>query len=357
MLTLVADNLPRFMTCNGSVNMPSHQPFNVNDETRNEGIAAHWLIEQAHKGRFSPEELIDRKAENGVFITAEMVEHVTPYLDAIKGRGEVECVTSYGDQHFQINGRADWVGYTNHTLYVSDFKYGWGIIEPQDNWTLISHAVGWIFKNPNLSVEEITFAIFQPRPHHPLGKIRNHTITFEELWQKWQILHNALLNPTNTLQTSGHCKRCPALASCPAALQAGMNAIDVSEIAYVADVDNEALSAILSNIEVAIKHLENSKKAYGEMALHRIKAGQIIRNYGIERELTNKQWKEGITVETAQLLTGKNIAKNQLMTPAQALKAGVSQEAIDALTERREKGVKLVRIDADTAARKILTIK
>lgn len=338
--------------------MPQHSRFNIDDTVRNEGNAAHWLIEQVHKRIHGTDELVNCKAPNGIFITEEMIEHVTPFLEAIRGKGMVECVTSYGDgQNYQVNGRADWLDYEPSaqlcTLYVDDFKYGWGIIEPKDNWTLISHALGWIFKNPNLPVHSVVFRIYQPRPHHPLGKMREAVYTIDEIHAKWEELKAALSNPKETLNTSNHCKDCPALVACPAAQKAGMNAVDVSEALYVADVDNANLAFLLDQIDRAIKVLESSKKAYGELALHRLKKGEIVPGYGTEKDLTNKQWKEGITVETAKLITGKDLSKNQLVTPAQAVRAGVDESIIDTLCERREKGVKLAKMDANVIVKKL----
>jgi len=361
MLTLKADDLPRFMTCNGYRNMPHNAPFNVDDTDRDEGNAAHWLVEQVHSGKHTPDELVDRKAFNGVFITDEMVEHATPYLDAIMGKGKVECDTSYSDERtYNIRGRADHIEYETKyekggsTLYVSDFKYGWGIVEPKGNWTLISHALAWIFQNSHAPLENgIVLRIFQPRPHHPEGKIRQYHYTRDELIELWQQLATTLTNPKDELRTSEHCRKCPALASCPAALKASMNAIDVSETPYVADVDDATIGWLLDNFDRAIKTLEQSKKAYSEKALHRIKAGAIVPGYARETELTNRQWKTGITVETAPMLTGMDLSKKELITPTQAIKKGLSEEVINSLSERREKGSKLVRVNADQAVKKM----
>jgi hypothetical protein len=356
MLTLIADELPRFMACNGSRLMPPNPRFNIDDTVRNEGNAAHWLIEQVHKGIHRAEELVNHKAPNGVFITEEMVEHVTPFLEAIQGRGMVECVTSHGDgKYYQVNGRADHIEYNSQScrLDVSDFKYGWSIIEPYPNWTLTSHAIGWMNANPDKPVSKINFRIFQPRPHHTLGKIREWMITGNELRYAMIDLFRILSAPDDILNTGKYCKDCPAFVTCPAAQKAEMNAIDVSEMAYVADVDDKSLAFLLDNIARSLKILEQAEKAYSELALHRLKAGKIIPGYAKETELTNKQWKDGINVETAKILLGKDLSKPALITPAQAVKKGISQAAIDSLCERREKGAKLVRMDADTAVRKL----
>jgi hypothetical protein len=102
-----------------------------------------------------------------------------------------------------------------------------------------------------------------------------------------------------------------------------------------------------------MKILKQKHEAYSELALHRLKAGKIVPGYSAEKDLTNRQWKDGVTVELAPLLFGKDISKKQLVTPPQAIAMGVPEDAVNALTERREKGVKLARMDADKAVKKM----
>ncbi len=356
MLTLTATDLPRFFACNGSINMPQHVAFNVDDTVRNEGNAAHWLIEQVCKQTHTLDELVDRKAFNGVYITAEMIEHVTAFLAANKPTALIECDTSYGDgQRYQINGRADRIAYVEETqtLYVDDFKYGWSIVEPAENWTLLSHVFGWLFRNHDTAVQSVVLRIFQPRPHHPLGHVREKSYAIHEIRSMWERLYNILLNPLNELNTGKHCRNCPAMASCPASIKAQMNAVDVSETPYVSDIDNKNLGFILDQFDRSIKLLEQGKKAYTELALHRLKKGEIIPNYFPEKSQTNRQWKKGITPETMKILTGVEISdKPKLITPAQAIRKGISEETVNLFCERHDKTVTLTRMDADTAAKK-----
>lgn len=352
MLIITADELLRVVPCNGSLGMPKHQEFQPDDTVRKEGDAAHWLIEQVFKRKFTTDELVDRPAPNGVYINSDMVEHVTPFLDLIAGKGDVEVVTSYGDgQTYQVNGRADHIELDApepeaDELIIDDFKYGWSPIEPEMNWTLLSHAFGWLFANTGNQIKKVTLRIYQPRPHHPAGRLRTVTYSIEQMWEFWATLQKTLTAPTNELVTGKHCYKCASLATCPAAQKAGMNAIEISEMAYVADMDDSTLAFLLNQTERAQKTLDQNYKAYKEMALHRIKAGRIVPGYAVQKDLTNKNWKKGIDVTTVQLLTGKNLAKKQeLITPAQAIKAGVPQEVIDSLCERHEKGVSLAKID------------
>lgn len=354
-LTVTATDLPRLMACNGSRLMGgSTPPVNAADTVRDEGNAADWLVAQVYSGKFTAEELVDRAAPNGIYITVEMVEYLEEYLKDIQN-SQIEVDTSYAGQNWQVNGRADRIAYkpASAHLIVGDLKYGWGIIEPHGNWTLISHAVGWIARNPTLPVNEISFIIFQPRPYHPDGQIRTWTITREHLMELYGQINATLSNPSDMLVTGSHCYRCPALALCPAARLAQMNAIDASEQAFEDDIDNENLSFQLDHIARAIKVLEQRFDAFKELATHRVRHGEVVRNYVLENELTNRQWKGHVTPELLTIMTGKDLTKKNLITPNQAEKAGVSKDVVAAFTERRNKGVKLVRKDIDAQARKM----
>ncbi|RUW55630.1 DUF2800 domain-containing protein [Mesorhizobium sp. M1A.F.Ca.ET.072.01.1.1] len=362
MITVTADELPRFMACNGSRLLPASLPAAVADtKDRDEGIAAHWVAVAVFRNDFTVDELIDRKAPNGVYVTVEMVEFVQVYLDAIVAleRGqiasEVETNTSFGTDQFRVNARADHMAYNAETgtLYGDDFKYGWGIVEPQEHWTLIAHAVGYCLTR-QITPARIVLTIHQPRPHHPEGKSRSWEITYADLYERYLRIANTLTNPSDQLVTGiGHCGKCHALATCPAARKANMNAIDASEMAYSDEIDNETLAFELNTLRIAQTSLENRLDALEEMAKFRLKAGQVVDGYAVEIQLSNTDWKPGIDVAIMQALTGKNLAKPKLVTPKQAIKAGVSEEVVKSLTERRQTGVKLVRVDANTKAQRL----
>lgn len=356
MLNVTATNLPRLMVCNGSRLMESSTHSIKQDNTvRDEGNAAHWLVEQVHAGHFTAEELIDRKAPNGVYITAEMVEHLEDYM-ADASMGGIEVSTSHGTPSWQINGRADSVSYVEAQkhLDIGDLKYGWSIVEPEDNWTLISHALGWIQQNPDKPVESITFTIYQPRPYHPEGRVRSWTIETKELDALWDRIATTLTDPSDMLQTSPQCTNCPALATCPAARRAQMNGIEASEQAFNDELDNDELSFQIDQVSRAIEVLKQQEKAYKDLAQHKIRQGEIVNNYALNQDLANTSWLSCMTPEFLQNLTGKDlVGKKVLVTPNQAIKKGVSKEVVAIMTERRVKGVKLVRMDANTKAKKM----
>lgn len=360
MLAITATNLPRFMICNGSRLMGAcPTPINTDMTVRDEGVAAHWVAEQVHSGKFTAVELIDRKAPNGVYVTVEMVDYLEEYLHAITTpycETYCEIDTSFGDNNsWRINGRADNIIYNSvdNTLYVNDFKYGWGIVEPANNWTLMAHAVGFVLNNPNTYVERICFTVFQPRPYHSGGSVRTWTITNDELKKKYIEIVEAITQPTDDVVTSKHCYKCPSFAICPAARNAQMNAIEASETAFNENIDNKNLSVQMDHLKRAIEILKQAQDAYKDLAVNRLQQGEIIENYSLEHQLAKTSWCENMTPEIVKTLTGVDVTEVKRISPSKAIKAGISKEVMSTMTERLNTGVKLVKCDIHTKSKKL----
>lgn len=360
MLTVNADNLNRFMRCQGSRLLTVSTVESATNPARDEGIAAHWAACEVFNGRFSLVELIDRKAPNGVYISAEMAEHISDYLHNIVDRktsfAGMEIDTSWTGPTLQVNGRADHISLSadGNILHVDDFKYGWRIVEPEENYTLIWHAIGWLMNNgQNRLTPEVVFTIHQPRPHHPDGKRREWRISYLECLNFYRDLSATFENPSDTLNTGEHCGKCPSLETCPAAQKAAMNAVDISELAFNDEMDNTQLSHTLDTLNRASKAIENRLKACEELAKHRIKQGAIVENYTLQESLSNRNWKAGTTPELLQTLTGIDVAERKLPTPKQAEVKGISPEIVAVFCERKSTGTRLIRANADTTAKRI----
>jgi hypothetical protein len=214
--------------------------------------------------------------------------------------------------------------------------------------------LGFVLNNPNCPVHIINFTIYQPRPHHPDGKVRRWTIARELLDHLYNELNARLSNPSDELVSNPLCKNCPAAVNCPAFRKAQFNSIDAAEMAFNDSLDNNTLSYMIDTIERASKVLEHAKKAYHELAMHRLKEGQVIDNRALEIQYGHRDWRDGVTPEFVQMLTGKDLTKKKLISPAQAEKQGVSPEVVKSLCEKRSTGVKLVRVSATDRAKKLM---
>lgn len=352
MLSLTATELPRFMACNGYKSLGGIEPFNPSSELTDEGNAVHWLAKQVANGK-NADDLIGQSASNGLFITDDMVENCRDYFDFITfGNRAVEVDTSYSGNSWEIRGRADCIKCDEGVLTIADLKYGWRIVEPKMNWTLISHAVGWCKQHEGYYPNLIVFKIFQPRPYHPQGTVREWRINYNELLQLENKLTQTLANPLPTVCSGSQCYKCQSLSQCPAAQIAAMNAVDVAELAFDSEISNERLSWMLTNLKRAQEVLKQSYDAYEDLAKHRLSEGKGVKGYSIVPALGQTTWNKNINAEFVKTMTGIDIRVEKLMTPAQAKKAGVPEDFVTECTYRPDNGLKLVAVDENEIAKK-----
>lgn len=363
MLQIIATDLNRIMQCNGSFKLPVFETPQAPNSVREQGIAAHWVAQVIARKQFTdPVELVDRRAPNGVMITPDMTEHVGEYLDIVSMDtdefNELEVETRLMNDAYVINGRADnvYVSDDGSLMKIRDFKYGFTIVEPDNNWTLIFHAISYAVNN-NFWPQTVHFEIFQPRAYHHFGKLRRATMTGDELKAAWHMLHQTLSALSDHLQTGPECGKCKSFVYCPVRRQKDFNAIDAAGVAYADDLPNDALAVMLDTVTQAKKTLEETEKALLELTRHRVKSGQVVANYGFEPTLGNTTWNEGVNVAMMKALTGKDLSQPKLVTPAAAKRAGVPEAIVDAFTHRPITGHKLVREDINKKAARLLGAK
>lgn len=364
MLETIATKLNRIVGCNGSLSMPKFSLGVESDNSgiKDEGIAAHHLA--CNLNTTNDVNLIGKQAPNGVFMTEEMLASVAEYIDYIEGRSpyrffsEMECDASHSlENYFTVNGRADNITHTcDNVLFVDEFKYGYKIVNPEMNWTLLSHAIGYCQNLGNAPMpEQFVFSIIQPRAIHHRGIIRQWIIDANSFMNYWQHLINVLSNPTNEIVTGDHCHRCPSLAFCPSATQAGYNLVEASNISFDENITNSELSELMDLLNSSIKRAKSKLEALEEIAMYKIKRGEVVENYLPETSLGNTSWLNHVTPEMIKMLTGVDVKNGKMITPTQAKKKGISKEIVEMLSHRPNRGVKLTRITADEKARKMFT--
>lgn len=358
MIVTDATHLNWIIPCNGSRLLPAHDRLtDVDTQLRDEGNAFHWLAQEAFEGRVDVREYQDGViAPNGIAITPMMFTHARQYLGALYP-GQMEITTSWGvEGKFIINGRADHIGYDPHseTLDVDDAKYGYTLVEPENNWTLLSHAIGWWMQHRK-PIRQIRIRIHQPRPYHPLGPMREWAITFDELMVFYERISATLSNPSDTLQTGPYCFKCAKIGVCPAARAANMSAIDVMQHAYTDDLSDEQLADEIRLCEYSFKQMKNRLDALKDMGMYRAKNGHVLPGHMLERTYSNRTWNKGVTPAMVRVVTGRNLTVEKIVSPSEAKALGVPDLIIDALTSRVETGVKLVSVDVSRKVRKMVS--
>ncbi len=375
MLEIDATNLSRVMNCPGWLFMAASLPADNDPTARDEGIAAYWAAQELFNGHTVQ---IDGKAPNGFVVSGEMIDHVNSYLAALDC-GEMEVITTFADPtglRWRVNARADHikydpsrvVGYINggngnviedceSHLIVDDFKYGWRIVEPEMNWALIGHAIGYCSARA-IRPALITLRIHQPRPHHPGGKLREWSFSFDDLMSFHAQIDATLSNPSQELRTGSHCAKCHALPTCPAVRVASMNAVDASGLAFSDELPDEVLSFELDTLRRASDVVKTRLEALEELATYKIKNGQSIPNYAVQPRYGDSRFKTGIDATMLKIMTGIDCAKVGTVTPAEAKRRAKGNDAalaaLDTMIDRPMIGTKLIRVEADQAARRLL---
>lgn len=356
-----ATHLPRLMICGGSSKLGGEVPPDNTNQTRREGIAAHELAKLAFDRNCIPSDYVGQQASNGIFYTDDMTEHVGDYLAELTIRRpdfmHLEYSADFGNENFKIKTRADAISGIGSTLFLDDFKYGYRFIEPVENYTMIAQAIAFVVVN-NLVPETIKFTIHQPRGfNHHLGKVRIWEISYSKLIEYYEKIATRLSNLPDTLVTSKHCYNCPAVATCVANRAAEMNAIEAALDFHDATISDEMLSLELDLLSRAAEIIKERKDAMEELATHRVRNGHVIQNYTLEHQTGNRAWNDGITPEVLQILTGKDLTKKKLVSPAQAEKSGVSKEIVATLAHKPNIGYKLKRRDTNETAIRLLQQK
>lgn len=355
MFTIDATHLHQLMNCEGYRLLPDYErPADTDTELRDEGNAVHWLAQEKFEGRIAIDDISPgRRAYNGVVISPSMYLHVNEYLYNLTV-GQMEMVTSWGDgANFQINGRCDHAGYDQptDTLDIDDLKYGFSPVEPEFNWTLISHAIGWCILH-NYWPANFRLRIHQPRPFHPLGTLRTWTINRAKLTEYMHMIAGTMKAPSDTLQTGNHCFKCTKRGVCPAMRASTMRAIDVRQDAFSDELTDEQLADEYLLTEYASKMIKYRLDALKDMATHRVQSGRALPGLQLQRTYSNTQWKKAMTPEMVKAITGRDLTEPKLASPTAAKAAGVPELFMNHMTSRVETGVKLVTIDPSKVADK-----
>lgn len=133
---------------------------------------------------------------------------------------------------------------TNRTLYISDYKHGYGIVDVPNNKQLIAYGIATLDTMDIWQhVDKVVTTIIQPRKQHIDGCIRSHAYTTTELvsWQSRYANSIRLAeDPTTPLKAGDHCLWC-VKAKCRTRL------LHVLDVAYPDAPDDE-----LTNTEVGV---------------------------------------------------------------------------------------------------------
>lgn len=336
--------LHRPMQCPGFVFMKDYPPDEESPEAREGTACGELLAHMLRQRSFTPQ--VSTTASNGVFFDNDMYFYAKVTAERILSEavGEILCeqrIDWMTPSGILIRGSFD-VAFVDALgrLHIEDLKYGWVHVEVKPNWQLLGYALGEYFRRAALGqvINEFVLRIHQPRPLHEDGPIRTWELNVGELTQYHsQIVQRMqeIADGNSRLQTGKSCKYCPAAGSCAAINKAVYMGIDLAMGRAVQDhLSNQSLSDQMLLIERAMSLLEIRKDSLEELVINRIRGGQVIPNLTIEESWGHRKWKNNVSAEALEAMTGKKLTESNLITPAKAEKLGISEIFISQLTER-----------------------
>ena len=347
-------NAPRWVRCAGSARGEAGEPDQPDDAAAREGTAAHWLATQWTGGLADLHEV----APNGVQLTDEHVQAARLYVDTV-GAGAIHeqrmATETFGPL---IEGTPDAIDYDRdtRTVRVWDFKYGRGVVESVDNYqTLIYSAMLHA-----TDAERYELTIVQPRAYHPDGPVRTWTIPAAEYPRHIEIVRDSALNAVgdNPLTRVGpQCRYCRARWKCNSLQVAGADAADRADAAAMIDQPIADAALEYTYLSAARNALEYRLAALDERLLETIRTGGTVPGYTATPGRGSTHWNLPVdAIAAAGDLVGVDVRKPpDVITPRQAIKAGVSADVVASISEKKPGALKLAVDNRNELARKVFT--
>lgn len=171
-----ASSAHRWMRCAGSVVLNDRIPAPPSSIYAQEGTHAHALLAHCLKEGTDALSYVDKPFVDAPDrqYDADMCEAVQVALDWIDSvREEFPDAQGWSERSFvlptmnaagEVYGTSDVVVYvpSTLTLYVPDFKFGYGVVDPDDNEQLLHYGLGAMFAL-EVPVRDLVVGIIQPR--------------------------------------------------------------------------------------------------------------------------------------------------------------------------------------------------
>lgn len=358
-----ASSLARYMACGGFAYM-KNLPKQEAGTPAQEGTAAGEMLQRKLEAK-NPDLIVEGAASNGYKFDSDMAfytSHVAREILEI-AVGDVLCeqrvdwTTTSG---IVIQGQYDIMFRdARGDLHVHDLKYGWGIVEAFENWQLLAYSIGVLLRTKNEQLpKRVYLTIHQPRPHHEDGPVRTWMLDVGEIW-----LYHSKINETCSriaageaeLVSSSKCRYCPAAQKdCPSFNRAFYNSVDVALRDFKQDeLQAQDIASQLELLERVQEIFKIKKESLEQLAVSRMVAGEMIPGYATMANYGDRKWKSFVTPEAFEVMTGKRIVVEEMLSPAKVEKLGVPKDLIATLVDRPFIGQKLKRIDESKLGDKI----
>jgi len=340
-----------WVKCFASPRLRSGYPDSGDDDAAEQGTAGHFVGAEKILGR---PVAAGQLAPNGIEIDKEMIKYGSEYADIIRAWNlpvyvetylEIPEIDPHGGKNteWKFGGTPDVfaIDYTNKLIKICDYKYGWLIIEPFENWQMICYLSGIInmlklngYLDQQWSVE---FIVFQPRAPHVEGQLRTWTTTVANLRAHInKLIHAAqqVLLPDAMATVGSQCNFCQARHACTTLQKSNYIAIEMSERGNTMDLTTEQAGRELLQIEAAREILKARQTGLeSQIQFDIINRGIASPHFTVERVKCREKWQEGVDQMVIAMgsIVGKDLAKPlEAISPAQCRKLNIDESVIKA---------------------------
>lgn len=287
---------------------------------------------------------------------AQMKDHGYRPTDPHVG---VEKRVSCHDIHEECWGTPDFylIADQARTVYVTDYKFGFVDRPPVLDYQLMIYACGVWYQVQSFhvehNIEDWTFELStaQPRNFHGHGgAIRSWRVTGAELKEEMELFRNAavlaLNSPTPVFRTGAHCLYCEARHACAAATEAGAKLFESAIAPWPVDdyISPRSMGLRLTLIHRAQEQLKSLQTGLEAEIAANLRSGKPVQGWTMEHSYGRTVWR-GENKEIIAL--GKSLKINltkpdAIITPKQAVDAGMDPDVADAMSHKPRRGSKLV---------------
>ncbi len=317
-----------------------------------EGTAAHWVKEQLRLGN---RPIVGDAAPNGVAITQDMLDHgaaANAYLDKLADGGKVyaELKIDIEFGKYVLTGTVDDVALLpdGHSFHQADYKYGYTHV-PADSPQNKIYGIGL---RQRFGREKATLHVIQPRDY-TAKPTRDYVFTPADQLKFCAQVERALdaAHAAKPVAIPGsHCNRCPGRGQCAAVR-------DWSMVEEHAGSDSQLTpEAVAAELHLSRRQAELAAarvKGLEDEAAHVLRSGGLVPGWSMQSKPGREQWTDEQPVLSLAEGFGllDTVSTRKLITPNQAIKAGLPAELVRMHTIRPQGEAKLVPTGETLAAR------
>lgn len=322
-------------------------------DAQREGTAAHWVANCILRGDATDAaEMIGKIAPNGWPIEPAMARHVQSYVEIVTRHGRVasECdLQLFGGL---VRGRDDahTIDDGSSLLRLYDLKYGFRLVEPDENWPTILAALALVKPHHTL----ISLEIFQPRAAHPRGPHRKHIVDLATLddyrAQAEKAVHAAYADKPAAVP-GDHCRHyhCPRVGVCTALANTVYQMFEIAaDTRRAHKLTAEQLGAEGLFLRKAEKLIAARAAGVEAEIDARLMAGEFIPGWMTRQKQTKRVIAKP---DMVKMLTGHDPYKQTLKSPAELENEGADPKLLAICTEKPFGGFEITPYDPKSVAR------